>query len=341
MNYIKLLAGFFEKASDDDKLNPTHISMYMALFQFWNINHFQNPISISRNQVMKVSKICSFATYHKCIRELNEYGYLRYLPSYNPYKGSLITLFDLAPDMEDLTFENVKSLSRETTLRVDCYNLKNEPKNEGKTDFNHTNNQTGNPQNEEEDTKNQSGESPENEVIHTKIQTGCDDFNPTKIQPSPVQALVPSINVINVIKEKNIYIKEIEIFKNEIPEKKFLKEEEKKEKCCAKKEQEKRFDNLPPICRVKVSSLFGVIPTLKDVVEYFIFKNIAPLEAERFFNYYESNGWLIGGKTKMKNWNAAASNWMLNFTKFNFDRKVPIVANPLHVLKIKNYNEPL
>jgi Ribonuclease G/E len=30
--------------------------------------------------------------------------------------------------------------------------------------------------------------------------------------------------------------------------------------------------------------------------------------AERFWNYYESKGWMVG-KVKMKNWKAAANNW--------------------------------
>lgn len=34
-------------------------------------------------------------------------------------------------------------------------------------------------------------------------------------------------------------------------------------------------------------------------------------EAEKFFNYYESNGWRVG-KNKMKSWRGAASNWLLN-----------------------------
>lgn len=94
MNYIKHLSGFFNKVSADDRLNPTHVSLYVSLFQFWNACRFHNPISISRNEVMKVSKICSKATYHKCIRELNDFGYLSYQPSYNPFKGSLVYLFD-------------------------------------------------------------------------------------------------------------------------------------------------------------------------------------------------------------------------------------------------------
>ncbi len=38
MNYIKHLTGFFEKVGADFDLNPTHISLYMAIFQLWNQN---------------------------------------------------------------------------------------------------------------------------------------------------------------------------------------------------------------------------------------------------------------------------------------------------------------
>ena len=34
-------------------------------------------------------------------------------------------------------------------------------------------------------------------------------------------------------------------------------------------------------------------------------------EAQKFFNYYESNGWKVG-KNPMKNWKAAANNWITN-----------------------------
>lgn len=69
MNYIKHLTGFFDKVAQDRTLNPTHISLYIALFQFWNCNRFKNPISISRDEVMRISKISSKATYHKCLKK--------------------------------------------------------------------------------------------------------------------------------------------------------------------------------------------------------------------------------------------------------------------------------
>jgi hypothetical protein len=93
MNYIFHLTGFYGKIQEDNRLNPTHISLYLALFQFWNLNRFRNPISISRNEMMKLSKISAFGTYHKCIKELQEFGYIEYIPSFNPYKGSLVNLF--------------------------------------------------------------------------------------------------------------------------------------------------------------------------------------------------------------------------------------------------------
>lgn len=96
MNYIKHLTGFFERIMLDRNLNPTHVSLYIALFQFWNINRFQNPISISRDEVMRICKISSKATYHKCMRDLNNKDYIKYEPSHNPYRGSMVTLFDFS-----------------------------------------------------------------------------------------------------------------------------------------------------------------------------------------------------------------------------------------------------
>ncbi len=330
MNYIKLLTGFFEKVDTDNRLNPTHISMYMAIFQFWNINHFQNPISISRNQVMRVSKICSNATYHKCIKELHEYGYLEYFPSFNPYKGSLVHLFNLGFDEEDLPQGNGDNLPKNLLL----FTLENEPIIDDKK--------------EKDNAKIQSGASVDNVVIHTINQTGCTVFNPTKIDIGSVQALVPSINVINVIKE-NIYNKENEILKIEIPKKNIPDSNEKKEKSCAKKETQKDSQKASAGDGIKAKENNSKkapiggrgIPTLQEVLEYFILKKVAAIEGEKFFNYYESNGWLVGGKTNMKNWNAASRNWMLNVQGFNHEKQILTVPNHLHVSKNKNYHEPL
>ncbi|GAA4275703.1 hypothetical protein [Aquimarina mytili] len=92
MNYIKLLNAAFEKFYFDDRLNPTHISLYMALFQEWNSSRFMNEFFVNRRELMRVAKIGSKSTYHRCIVDLDTWQYLSYFPSNNPYKGSKIKM---------------------------------------------------------------------------------------------------------------------------------------------------------------------------------------------------------------------------------------------------------
>jgi len=92
MNYIKILNAAFEKFFFDDRLNPTHISLYMALFQEWNSSRFADEFYVNRRELMRVAKIGSKSTYHRCVKELDTWGYLFYLPSKNPYKGSMIKM---------------------------------------------------------------------------------------------------------------------------------------------------------------------------------------------------------------------------------------------------------
>ena len=92
MNYIKLLNTAFEKFYFDDRLNPTHISLYMALFQEWNSSRFANEFYVNRRDLMRCAKIGSKSTYHRCVTDLDSWLYLSYFPSNNPYKGSKIKM---------------------------------------------------------------------------------------------------------------------------------------------------------------------------------------------------------------------------------------------------------
>lgn len=98
MKPIKHLTGLFDRLIEDQAIYPTHISLYFSLFQYWNINRFQNPISITREEMMLISKIGSRATYHKCMRELNDKGYIKYEPTFNPFKGSSVLLFNFSEE---------------------------------------------------------------------------------------------------------------------------------------------------------------------------------------------------------------------------------------------------
>ena len=92
MNYIKLLNAAFEKFLFDDRINTTHISLYMALFQEWNSSRFAGEFYVNRRDLMMASKIGSKSTYHRCVTDLDSWEYLSYFPSNNPYKGSKIKM---------------------------------------------------------------------------------------------------------------------------------------------------------------------------------------------------------------------------------------------------------
>jgi hypothetical protein len=92
MGEIKELSNFYGAIRNDLRISTTHISLYMALFQLYNLNGFKNPVNITRRQVMGVAKITGFATFHKYIKELNDFGYIQYLPSYNPSVSSQVYL---------------------------------------------------------------------------------------------------------------------------------------------------------------------------------------------------------------------------------------------------------
>jgi hypothetical protein len=309
MNYIKHLTGFFEKVAIDKTLNPTHVSLYIALFQFWNCNRFKNPISISRDEIMRISKISSKATYHKCLKNLHSLGYINYQPSYNPFKGSHVILFNFSDDLKPL------------------------PKSERK---------------------------PKNEPLIELVSEQALNKSCTSSETGTEQAVVPSINYINntnIINKKNVSNLEKNtknvIAKNEaISDNEFLKNETEKEKEKKLREKKKSVSDSPtPIesnyktggKEILVTSSAVEKPNIENVKAYFLEHNFPEIESIKFFNYFSSNGWLVGGKTPMVDWHAAAQNWIINSINFNNNTDTTSTNRPkqLNTTTDKNYAEPL
>ena len=92
VNYVNHHRQVNLKMSEDPNITPYHISVYNALFQIWNECHFDTDLSINRNDVMKLSKIGNANTYTRVLKELDEYGYIKYKPSFNPLIGSKATI---------------------------------------------------------------------------------------------------------------------------------------------------------------------------------------------------------------------------------------------------------
>ena len=75
----------------DNRLLTSHISLFMAMF-FYSPSDGEEFFRISRRILMRFSRIKSIATYHKCIRDLSDWGYITYHPSYDPYRASMVSL---------------------------------------------------------------------------------------------------------------------------------------------------------------------------------------------------------------------------------------------------------
>lgn len=200
VNYIKHQHGFFRLAYDDDKLSAYHISLYLALFQSWNLNRFKNPISIARSEIMSISKIGSVNTYSKCMKELAEWKYIDYFPSHNPHLGSKVKMI------------------RFDTSNDSCFDI----------------------------TVDKTSDNVERPLINT--------FKNQKQQ-------------INSVGDT----------------------------------EDKISDHLKHL----------LLCSLDEVKDFFLEQASSIDEAEKFYNYYDSKGWLVGIGTKMQKWKPAARNWIL------------------------------
>jgi len=122
INYIKHLNGVLAKFAKDNRLNPSHISLYMALFQIWNNYHFKPSFYINRAEVMDISKLGSKTTYHRCIKELSHWKYLLYEPSHNPFRGSKIKMFRFGTTDElpvDPNYINIETTYKQVVVSKD------------------------------------------------------------------------------------------------------------------------------------------------------------------------------------------------------------------------------
>ena len=78
--------------------------------------------------------------------------------------------------------------------------------------------------------------------------------------------------------------------------------------CYSKGGEEKKADKE---VKPKASAKRFVKPELKQCMDYFAEKGSTVYEGEKMYDFYEANGWRVG-KNPMKDWKAAARNWMKN-----------------------------
>ena len=260
VNYIHHMENTLVRFKDDQRITPWHISLYLALFQIWNNVRFKEEINIRREELMNLSKIGSANTYTRCLKQLNDWNYIKYIPSKSRFVSSKVHMyrFDTTPDT-----------TCDTTPDTTCDNT---PDNSSDT-------------------------SSDNTSVHL-------------VRP-----------FLNNTKHKENNSKQYKTSKDELHSSSSPPSQSSKNKSTKKK---KRF----------------IPPKLEETKAFFQEQKSTTQNAEMFQNHFESNGWLVGGKTKMKDWKAAARNWILrskNFAGQNANSK----TDRLNVNQNKDYGEPL
>jgi hypothetical protein len=289
MNYIRHLTAFLQKVKSDNRLNSSHVSLYLALFHYWNINMFENPLSVNRAQMLELSKIGSQHTYYKCLKELHLFGYIRYIPSHHPSKGCLVSLCTFDITSED-TCANMHKLNNKNddsiAAKMHNHGCKNDITLAAKMQpsINNINNKT------------YCGESNMFAQTNLPIKTANMENHPTlnfkTLTDETTQAQNPDLMNLD-------------------PEKEPGDMKTKRKKVAPKKEK------VGNEVRGHAASVIDKIPPSLDLVKtFFKIESFPELEAHKFFNHFQSNGWRVGGKSPMKDWHAAARNWMLNAQKF-------------------------
>lgn len=84
------LQFFLMSIKGDHRISGNHIALFLALFQIWIEHDCKDPFPIERRTLMESAKVSGIATYHKCIKDLHAYGYIKYQPSFSPNRRSKV-----------------------------------------------------------------------------------------------------------------------------------------------------------------------------------------------------------------------------------------------------------
>lgn len=75
---------WLESLQQDPRIGPMHTSLFVSILCQWRAQGLANHVKISARSLMPGANIRGKGPYHRTIRQLHEYGYIKYEPSYNP-----------------------------------------------------------------------------------------------------------------------------------------------------------------------------------------------------------------------------------------------------------------
>jgi hypothetical protein len=358
MNYIYLIRDWMAVMREDDRTKTQHVALYMTLFQEWNLNYFRNPVKIKRADVMQQAGIGTANFYTKTMKELAEWGYIRYEPSYDPREGSRVYLhaFKAGDDNGDSNGtdtgdDNGSSNGTDTGGDNGDRNGSDNGDRNGSDSGDRNGDDTGgrnggdNGDRNGDDTGGRNGgdngdrnggDNGDRNGSDNGDRNGSDngDRNGSDNGGRNGRETIYKTNTnnINSLNKLNAYgtSNENSNFVND-----------------RGTDPHAQATGTGNHLRKKETSGgrgagrgYDIPTTVQEAQEYFLAEHSTADEAEKFCNHYQANGWLIGGRTPMQDWRAAARNWIKNAKKFaNENRKSQPKPGPLDNGP-KNYAEP-
>src|SRR5690554_3462774 len=270
VHYIHHMENTLVKFGNEQRVTPWHISLYLALFQIWNGTRFKKEINIRRDELMHLSKIGSTNTYSKCLKQLSEWKYIKYTPSKSRFKSSKVHMY---------RFDTTPDTSRGTTPNTSC----------------------GTTSDTSPDTTSEHLVPPflnnTKHIINNNKQYKTKEGEEKNSSPHPSQ-------------NKN---DESSFCKDELYSSKKASRDELNSSDTSDTPKKAGKDDLQSSDsskKTKTTKKKFSPPDLKEVKTFFHENKSSYQVGETFFNHFESNGWLVGGRAKMKNWKAAARNWI-------------------------------
>ena len=242
---------------------------------------------------MKLSKIGSKNTYHKCIKELHEAKYIYYQPTSSKFLPVRISLIRL--DIQEEQPDRYKQLDLFGTSENESQNSKQ-----------NTPTKPSPPLSEATEQKSEGWE-------RSSLGGGLSEGPCPNIGTDGVPILTATCTDFDTVPVPKMG--------HNIKHKHFIKESKPPSQKIFDK-NEKLSDEINRLAGVP-NSVHGCHPErsegppqIKEVEEFFKSTNYPDTEAKKFFNHYKAIGWKIKGITPIEDWQAAAHKWMLNAGKF-------------------------
>ena len=366
MNYLRHLNGFFERLDEDERLSSYHISLYLALFRQWNASRFREQFVISRTETMILARIGSANTYARCMKELAQWGYIRYNPSSNLHSGSTVSC--VCFDSEEETVSSTESdtgkpdknsdnpsvafsglpagtkcdtgtdtASDTTTDTGTCCGTENDTSRNTASD---TSIETDTAPDTGDDTTTDTGTSSNIETDTATDTTGdtstaCDlktdtasDTGDRKKSPADTKSDTGTDTASDTLLINNTN--------------KNKQEENQKKKSYGKGIGKKGDEKVKENQKNDVEGKDG-IPDFSQVSSFFRESGFPESGASQFYARYQSAGWKTGNNQPVRSWQALARKWMTNNQKNKSHERTFNQIGPgrFGVTTDKDYSEPL